>query len=126
MVEADHTSPIVDAPIHHAAVNLAAPTDTFENHDVAPVDTANPGDSAFVSLYLNVGKRDGANLEHVVQALAAAGIDSAHTGAVTVKARHSYVQVAPTVQELAISRLNGMDICGRAAHAEVARPRSGE
>jgi ATP-dependent RNA helicase DeaD len=83
-------------------------------------------EGTFVNLYLNVGKRDGANLEHVVQALAAAGIDSAHTGAVTVKARHSYVQVAPTVQELALARLNGMDICGRSAHAEVARPRSGD
>lgn len=109
--------------------DVGAQTEGVPSLDSIEPDTAaapNAPEGTFVNLYLNVGKRDGANLEHVVQALAAAGIDSAHTGAVTVKARHSYVQVAPTVQELAISRLNGMDICGRSAHAEVARPRSGE
>ena len=70
-----------------------------------------------------MGKRDGAESDDVVQALRAAGIDSDNTGEVIVKARHTYVQVSPEVQDLALSRLNGMQICGRPAVVEVARPR---
>lgn len=117
-------SPSTDVDVT-AAERITSDTSNGSSSSVtneAPSST----EGEFVNLYLNIGKRDGANLEHFVQALAAAGIDSAHTGTVTVKARHSYVQVAPTVQELALARLNGMDICGRSAHAEVARPRSGE
>jgi ATP-dependent RNA helicase DeaD len=114
-----------DAPLEVPEINTTHRASS-ETPEVVEHNTESDAGSSFVNLYLNVGKRDGANLEDVVQALAAAGIDSAHTGTVTVKARHSYVQVAPTVQELALSRLNGMDICGRAAHAEVARPRSTE
>lgn len=81
------------------------------------------GSSGYVSLYLNVGKRDGASAREVVEALSAAGIDEANTGEVVVKARHSYIQVMPDVRERALERLNGMEICGRQAYVEVARPR---
>ena len=82
------------------------------------------GAAAYVSLYLNVGKRDGASMREVVEALNAAGIDQANTGDVVVKARHSYIEVLPNVHEQALERLNGMEICGRQAFVEVARPRS--
>lgn len=78
----------------------------------------------YVNLYLSVGKRDGAESDDVVRALRDAGIDSDNTGEVIVKARHTYVQVSPEVQDLALSRLNGMEICGRQAVVEVARPRA--
>lgn len=94
----------------------------------APVnETPTTSDGAaverFVNLYVSIGKRDGAESDHVLEALRAAGIEQADTGEVVVKARHTYVQVSPEVQELAVSRLNGMEICGRQAVVEVARPR---
>jgi RNA-binding protein YlmH len=77
----------------------------------------------YVNLYLSIGKRDGAESDDVLLALRAAGIEQQDTGEVVVKARHTYVQVTPRVQELAVTRLNGMEICGRQAVVEVARPR---
>lgn len=88
---------------------------------VTAPDDATP--ERFVNLYVSIGKRDGAESDHVIEALRAAGIEQADTGEVVVKARHTYVQVSPQVQELAVSRLNGMEICGRQAVVEVARPR---
>jgi ATP-dependent RNA helicase DeaD len=106
------------------ASELAAP----ELAALGVVEPAVPSSSSsserpFVNLYVSIGKRDGAESDHLLEALRAAGIEQQDTGEVVVKARHTYVQVTPEVQELAVSRLNGMEICGRQAVVEVARPR---
>lgn len=102
---ADAEQPLLPAPSGNEATPEAAASERF------------------VNLYVSIGKRDGAESDHVLEALRAAGIEQADTGEVVVKARHTYVQVSPQVQELALSRLNGMEICGRQAVVEVARPR---
>jgi ATP-dependent RNA helicase DeaD len=107
------SSPVSEAPDEVLPPNGDAPT--------AAAPATNSGE--FINLYLNVGKRDGAESNVVLEALRSAGIDGEDTGEVIVKARHTYVQVSPRVQDLALSRLNGMEICGRHAVAEVARPR---
>jgi ATP-dependent RNA helicase DeaD len=111
---------VSDAPPSPEVV--AGPTDSVVV-DIAEAVTLEGSDRPFVNLYVSIGKRDGAESDHLMEALRAAGIEQQDTGEVVVKARHTYVQVTPEVQELAVSRLNGMEICGRPAVVEVARPR---
>jgi ATP-dependent RNA helicase DeaD len=78
----------------------------------------------FVSLFVNVGKRDGARTEDLEAALDAAGIAAEDTGRILVKLKHSFVEVKPDAQERVIEKLAGVEICGRVTHVELARPRS--
>lgn len=107
------------AAVPDAALEITqpAPTNGLE------LPAADASERPFVNLYVSIGKRDGAESDHLLEALRAAGIEQQDTGEVVVKARHTYVQVTPEVQEQAVSRLNGMEICGRQAVVEVARPR---
>lgn len=79
--------------------------------------------SGFISLYVGVGKRDGARLEDLQTALDDAGVSESDTGRILVKQRHSFVEVKPEVQDAVIAKLNGVSICGRQALVEPARPR---
>lgn len=106
-----------------SASTSEAPDVPAANSDTQTAVEAPANGREFINLYLNVGKRDGAESDVVHEALRAAGIEPEDTGEVLVKARHTYVQVSPRVQDLAVSRLNGMEICGRQAVVEVARPR---
>lgn len=111
---------VSDAPVMAEDAQVT-PTPANETTEPTPPGTAD--ERPYVNLYVSIGKRDGAESDHLRQALAAAGIEQRDTGDVIVKARHTYVQVSPEVQEQAVSRLNGMEICGRQAVVEVARPR---
>jgi ATP-dependent RNA helicase DeaD len=107
-------------------------TDTMTSQAIAPeaAETTDRQEDAseaagdFVSLFVNVGKRDGARPEDLEDALDAAGILAGDTGRIHVKLKHSFVEVKPEVQEQVIERLSGTQICGRVTHVEVARPRS--
>jgi ATP-dependent RNA helicase DeaD len=83
-----------------------------------------PETGEYISLFVNVGKRDGARTEDLEEALDAAGISADDTGRILVRLKHSFVEVKPDAQDRVIEKLGGREICGRVTHVEVARPRS--
>lgn len=99
-----------------------APSDDTSAESPPPRERRAPA-SQFISLYVGVGKRDGARLEDLQMALDDAGVAGSDTGRILVKQRHSFVEVKPEVQDAVIAKLNGISICGRQALVEPARPR---
>lgn len=85
-----------------------------------------PNDGEFVNLYINVGRRDGASTSDLQNALETAGIGSEATGRLSIRQRHSFLEVRSSEQEAVIAKLTGTEVCGRAMHLEVARPRDAD
>ncbi|MEN9581266.1 MAG: hypothetical protein RJA70_4275 [Pseudomonadota bacterium] len=88
-----------------------------------PSTGADQDTSSFVDLYINVGRRDGAETEDFLEALTQAGVAQEATGKITVRQRHSFVQIRPEQQEDTIAKLSGRNLRGREMTVEVARPR---
>ncbi len=100
-----------------------APKESHSNGGETKAEPEPASNSEFVSLYVNVGKRDGARLSDLQSALDEAGIGADETGRITIRQRHSFIEVRPTQQDEAIDKLSGRELCGREMQVEVARPR---
>lgn len=112
-------------------VEDASPADVADHSVDAPADAVEASSDSdvsettdFVSLYVNVGRRDGARTSDLETALTDAGIDGEHRGRISIRQRHSFVEVRPERHEEAISRLTGSSLCGREVQVEVARQRA--
>jgi ATP-dependent RNA helicase DeaD len=102
-----------------ANVSEAAAKTSIVNDDDAP----SPNADEYVNLFVNVGRRDGATPEVLKSALEEAGVQHTSTGRIAIRERHSFVEVRPYVQQIVISKLHGITLCGRVTVVEVARPR---
>jgi hypothetical protein len=86
---------------------------------------ARPGsDEDVVRIYVSVGRRDGAHREDFTDVLLDQGFDEDDIVFVKVRDRHTFVGVPTDLETRAIQAFDGTVICGRAAQAERARPRS--
>jgi ATP-dependent RNA helicase DeaD len=111
--ETDHPPPrftVSDAPV--TAATAVAPS--------APAE--DPSDS---QIFVNVGRRDGANAGDIQKLLEdRAGISRDETARIRVRDRNTFVTVKRELAEKAIAALVGQVIGGRTLVAEVARPRT--
>jgi ATP-dependent RNA helicase DeaD len=86
------------------------------------VPEARPELPDMVTLYLNVGKRDGLEGQDVSTLLAsAAQLGTDDIGRIRIKERHTFVGVPSERTEFVISALTGLTIKNRALHVERAR-----
>ncbi|MEX2153222.1 MAG: DEAD/DEAH box helicase [Gemmatimonadaceae bacterium] len=77
-------------------------------------------------LYLNVGEMDNVRPGDLVGAITnEAGISKSELGRVEVRERHSTVEVATSVANAVVSKMNGVSIRGRRALVKVDEERSG-
>lgn len=109
--------------ISYVVTDAPGPIDSPEG---LPPPAAQPAldSSGFVDLYVNVGRRDGAEPVDFTRALADAGVTEDVTGKITVRQRHTFVQVRADEQAATIAKLSGRLLRGRAMAVELARPRS--
>ena len=88
----------------------------------SPVPVDDPSDS---QIFVNVGRRDGANAVDIQKLLEdRAGISRDETSRIRVRDRNTFVTVKRELTEKAIAALVGQVIGGRTLVAEVARPRT--
>jgi ATP-dependent RNA helicase DeaD len=105
----------------------ATPPESEPGHAPAELD----GDEASASdaedlaeVYVNVGRRDGAQPGDFHAALKESGLGPEATDYVRVRHRHSFVGTRRELVERVLQALNGATIAGKQAVAEIARPRA--
>ncbi|HOU89455.1 MAG TPA: DEAD/DEAH box helicase [Polyangiaceae bacterium] len=99
----------------------AMPDDDLPRYTVESVaEGPAPSPAEIVEIYVNVGRRDGAEDVDFLSVLDAAGLDTA-VDSVNVRLRHTFVRVRRTHLDQAIAALDGAEIRGRRADAEAAR-----
>jgi ATP-dependent RNA helicase DeaD len=89
----------------------------------APEEAAPVPRTDLAEIYVNVGRRDGADPSHFHALLQARGLGADATDYVRVRHRHSFVGTRKELLERVLSVLNGATIAGKQAMAELARPR---
>jgi ATP-dependent RNA helicase DeaD len=77
----------------------------------------------FVSVYVNVGKREGLSASDVEALLSRGGIDQLRVGAIRLRDRMTFVEVPRSELDRACAALSGHDFGGRVSAAEAARER---
>lgn len=79
--------------------------------------------AGYSQLFVNVGRRDGAREEDLLQLLREAGLGESDTGQVRMRDRNSFVDVKSHLVDAAVLALAGKIVAGRTVIAELARPR---
>lgn len=106
-------TPTPEAPAANATPTPPAP---------APLPPqAVPASGGAVRLYVNLGRKDGATPEVVVEQLAASGV-SLPASDIELMNTHSYINVSPEVADALCQKMNGRLFNGRAIVCERARP----
>jgi hypothetical protein len=75
-------------------------------------------------LFMNLGEKDGIRAQEIVAAVSSeAGIPGSQVGRVEVRDTHSIVEVAASVVELVLQKINGASVRGRRVQARLDTPR---
>jgi ATP-dependent RNA helicase DeaD len=105
--------PEVVQPSSHPSQPVAAPEEPSNNPD---------GGEGIREIFVNVGRRDGAKPSDFQSLLEKHGI-SGETDYIRVRHSHAFVGVRSELVERAVAALNGAQIAGQTASAELARRR---
>lgn len=103
--------------------NALATADEDTNPGVPAPQEGAERRSDLAEVFVNVGRRDGAEPGHFQALLQAQGIGADGTDYIRVRHRHSFVGTRRDLLDRVLGALNGATIAGKQAMAEVARPR---
>ncbi len=109
----------------HAELDDDLPGYTVESADGGASPRPAPARDEIAEIYVNVGRRDGAEDDDFLTVLDAAGLGGA-VDSVNVRLRHTFVRVRRARLDDAIEALDGAEIRGRQAAAEAARGAGGD
>jgi ATP-dependent RNA helicase DeaD len=114
--------PPEDAPLVPSESVPSEPPDAevrIERRERPIADAKNRAELAEV--YVNVGRKDGAKPSDFEAALQAHGFEAARADYVRVRERHAFIGVPLALVDAAIAALNGAEIAGKRASAEIAK-----
>ncbi len=117
-------SPSADDPTSSSARSESVAEAASDSGAPARSGSPEKATEARATLYLNVGRKDGARTSEVRDALVEAGVAEQAILSVHVKQRHTFVDVPEANFNHALEVLAGVAVCGRELAPERAKPRS--